>query len=491
MKRVGIIGGGVAGLTAGIYLRKNGIPCEIFEKNQMAGGNLTGWRRDECVIDNCLHWLTGTRQGTALYDLWQDIGMLDKNTGIYRAPYFYMSEKDGKQAALYASLARARREMHRLSPSDRREIDRFFDTAELLRDFYCRSENLFDLSTPKLFLGILRYGCLSLKELSSRFQSPLLRQLFSDYIGGDYMALGLLVPYAAFCAGNASLTSGGSPAAAERVAERFVSLGGVLHTGCEVRRIVIGGREATGLLTADGKYHPFDEIFCACDPEITYGSLLPDVKTPRVLNEKKSLRFSALHAAFSCDSAMLSSFGTLVIDAPMLKELGASRLVVREFSHEPTFAPKGKRVIQCMLLQNESESQKWISYSQKPELYRRMKEIVAGKMARALLLRFPAITDSLRLLDVWTPATYRRYFGAPSGSFMPWYMPPRRLPFHMPKSVKPYSNVHLVTQWEHSPGGLPGAAMAGMRAAKRFMTRKEYAISFAKEIPKEKYAAYH
>lgn len=475
MKRVGIIGGGVAGLTAGIYLRKNGVFCEIFEKHSIAGGNLTGWRRGDCIIDNCLHWLTGTRQGTALYDLWQEVGMLDKNTKIYRAPYFYMSEKDGKQAALYASLTRARRELHRLSPKDRLEIDRFFDAAELLRDFYCRSENPMNPSTLKLFPKILRYGCLSLSELSARFQDPLLKQLITDYIGGDYMALGLLVPYAAFSAGNASLPSGGSPAAAERMAECFVSLGGVLHTKQEVRRIVIGGREATGLLTEDGKYHAFDAVFCACDPAVTYGKLLSGVKAPRALIEKKSLRFSALHAAFCCDAEVLPHFGTLVIDAPMLKEFGASRLIVREFSHEPSFAPKGQCVIQCMLMQKENESQQWISYSKNPNLYRQRKELLAGKMARALLVRFPWIADGLRLLDVWTPATYRRYFGAPSGSFMPWYMPPRRLPFHLPRTVRPYQNVYLVTQWEHSPGGLPGAAMAGKQAAQRFLSQRECA----------------
>ncbi|MBE6662821.1 MAG: NAD(P)/FAD-dependent oxidoreductase [Ruminococcaceae bacterium] len=468
MKRVGIIGGGVAGLTAGIYLLKSGIPCEIFEKNAMAGGNLTGWRREECVIDNCLHWLTGTRCGTALYALWQDIGMLDENTAIYRAPYFYRSELRGESVALYASMELARREFHAVAPADSREIDRFFDAAEALRDLTCRTGGV-SLSIAKRLPTVIRYSCLSLGELAEHFHSPLLRRLITDYIGGDYTALGLLVPYAAFSAGNASLPQGGSPAAAERITERFVSLGGVLHTGCEVRRVVIGGREATGILTADSRYRAFDTVLCACDPEVTYGHLLTGAKRPRVLSEKKELRFSALHAAFSCDKLAISPFGTLVIDAPELQTYGASRLVVREFSHEPTFTPKGKQVVQCMLLQKECESKKWVAYRQDSSFYRRQKDRVGEKMADALLRRFPAAAQSLRLLDVWTPATYRRYFGAPSGAFMPWYMPPHALPCRLPYKVKPYRNVFLVTQWERSPGGLPGAAMAGKRAAERLL----------------------
>lgn len=466
MKTVGIVGGGVAGLTAGIYLRKCGVPCEIFEKNTVAGGNLTGWSRGGCVIDNCLHWLTGTRRGTALYRIWREIGMLNDDTKIQRASYFYMSELGEMRAALYAIPSRSRREFLRLSPDDGREINCFFDAVEGLKHWYCRSKGGFSFVFLRRLPVLLRYSCLSLRELADRFRHPLLRHLFTDYIGGDYMALGLVVSYAAFCAGNASLPIGGSPAAAERIAERFVSLGGVLHTGCEVKRLVMDGEEVTGLLTADGSYHAFDKIFCACDPAVTYGRLLEGAKLPRTLTNKKSLRFSALHAAFSCDSDKLPCFGTLVIDLPVENERKC-RLVLREFSHEPSFAPKGKRVVQCMLLQNEWESQKWISDAKDPTLYRHKKEMVANHMARALSFRFPSIAESLQLLDVWTPATYRRYFGAPSGSFMPWYMPPRRLPPRMLGGKRPYRNVYLVTQWERSPGGVPGAAMAGKRIGER------------------------
>ena len=45
MKKVAIVGGGVAGLTAGIFALKNGLSCDIYEKNAVMGGNLTGWDR--------------------------------------------------------------------------------------------------------------------------------------------------------------------------------------------------------------------------------------------------------------------------------------------------------------------------------------------------------------------------------------------------------------------------------------------------------------
>jgi len=45
MKKAVIVGGGIAGMTAGIYLQKAGIQTEIFEKNPVLGGQCMGWKR--------------------------------------------------------------------------------------------------------------------------------------------------------------------------------------------------------------------------------------------------------------------------------------------------------------------------------------------------------------------------------------------------------------------------------------------------------------
>ncbi|MBQ3930059.1 MAG: FAD-dependent oxidoreductase, partial [Paludibacteraceae bacterium] len=46
-----IIGGGVAGLSAGIYARKRGWETVIYEKNAVAGGECTSWKRQGYHID--------------------------------------------------------------------------------------------------------------------------------------------------------------------------------------------------------------------------------------------------------------------------------------------------------------------------------------------------------------------------------------------------------------------------------------------------------
>ena len=55
-----IIGGGVSGLSAGIYGLLSGHSVTLCEKNAVAGGNLTGWYRGEYYIDMMRAWYFAT-----------------------------------------------------------------------------------------------------------------------------------------------------------------------------------------------------------------------------------------------------------------------------------------------------------------------------------------------------------------------------------------------------------------------------------------------
>ena len=91
MSDIVIIGGGVAGLTAGICALLNGFDAVIYEKHHIAGGNLTGWDRGGYHIDNCVHWLTGTNPVTTQHELWVRTGALG-DTAVFQAESLYTYE---------------------------------------------------------------------------------------------------------------------------------------------------------------------------------------------------------------------------------------------------------------------------------------------------------------------------------------------------------------------------------------------------------------
>ena len=72
-KRIVIIGAGVAGLSAGIYAEQHGFHAILLEKNPSVGGMCTGWYRKGFYLDGCVHWLTGTKEGTFLNEMWKNV----------------------------------------------------------------------------------------------------------------------------------------------------------------------------------------------------------------------------------------------------------------------------------------------------------------------------------------------------------------------------------------------------------------------------------
>jgi len=69
-KKIVIIGGGVAGLSAGIYAKLNNFDVEIIEMHSITGGQCTAWDRKGYRFDYCLNWLVGTRKGP-FNDIWK------------------------------------------------------------------------------------------------------------------------------------------------------------------------------------------------------------------------------------------------------------------------------------------------------------------------------------------------------------------------------------------------------------------------------------
>ena len=71
-----IIGAGVAGLSAGCFAQVNGYRSSIYEMHNLPGGVCTSWTRRGFTFDGAIHWLTGTRPGTAINRLLQEVGAL-------------------------------------------------------------------------------------------------------------------------------------------------------------------------------------------------------------------------------------------------------------------------------------------------------------------------------------------------------------------------------------------------------------------------------
>lgn len=468
-KQVVIVGGGVAGLCAGIHTARTGLSCAIYEGHTAVGGNLTGWVREGHTVDNCIHWLTGTREGNDLNRLWQSVGILDGYTSVRRHAYFYESEYGGERLGLSGCPYETANRMLALSPQDAREIDRFIRTVLALEPIVAGGSWNEKTEILSRIPDLIYYRRMTLAQYAKKFHHPLLRLCMTDYLTGEFSALALLFAYAAYASGNGSIPAGGSPAAAERLARTCRQSGCEIHVGTRVQKITTAHGRATGILLSDGRRIVADYVIAACDPSVTFTQLLPHDLFParleRRINDPRTPVFSAVQLAFSCARDALPAFGTRIIAAEGIGTVNHGRLPLREYSAEEGFAPNGRTVLQAYLFQRENEANEWIRLSADPARYREKKDALAEQVKDAILRAFPSLAGNVTLLDVWTPATYHRYFGARAGAFLSNAMTPAAPLRTSPTRIPHLRNCALATQWLSSPGGLPAAAKAGKRAA--------------------------
>lgn len=498
MKRAVIIGGGVAGLSAGIFGTLLGYECHLFEKNPHPGGQLTGWKRGDYLIDNCMHWLNGTHPRDPMYATWQQLGMLCGEMPLWRPSVFYASEWKGIRLEMGRDLQKTKQQMLALSPVDKKEIERLTDAVERVgKSMLVATEpmvgRLLHVSNTAMAYASswLRYGRMTTRELSECFCHPLLRAMLTDFIGGPFSALAWIFAYAAFTVGDADLPAGGSYAAAARMTQRFLSVGGRLHTSAPVARILLSGGRAVGVETVSGEVYEADHVICATDPAVTFGRLLPRQYMPRKLQQAFSrpdryVRYSAIHAAFACPAECAPAAHTLIFDLPSCVEVPAGlaedalspasppygRMAIKVYTHEKGFAPKGMCVLQVLQFLPWERARAWVGLRHRPDEYRRAKQRYALLCMEALEKKF-SLTGKLQPLDVWTPATYERYTGANDGGFLGFVLSPNNLLYRLSPKMPELENVWLATQWQRAPGGLPVAALAGKRAARAMAAADE------------------
>ena len=226
--KVLIIGGGVSGLSAGIYLLLAGHEVTVAEQHGTAGGNLTGWRRAGCTVDNCIHWLCGTDPHSKNHAMWETLGVLG-GVPVHYGESLYTVRLDGRTLSLYSDTDRTERALLAASPEDEREIRRLMRAVRTVQSFGGTGAN--GLTAAEKAAGaqsLISYYRLTAGELASRFRSPLVRKFISSLLTERFGALGLIFVFADFCSKNAGIPAGGSIAAANRMAERFEKLGGQL-----------------------------------------------------------------------------------------------------------------------------------------------------------------------------------------------------------------------------------------------------------------------
>ena len=483
-KKVVIIGGGIAGLAAGIYALKAGYEAAIYEKNSIPGGECIGWNRKGYHIDNCIHWLTGTRKGTELYDVWKTVGALSDDTEYAKIDSFYTSTYAGKSATLWNDLKKTEKELIEVAPEDEEEIRKFIEHVEYskqclfpaskpmemwgMKDYISMGKNMADF--PKV---MKEYGKISLEEYSKRFKSPLMQKLMCDYLPKSYSAYSFLVSYATMADGNGNIPMGASLQMSLRMERKFKELGGQIFYNASVDKIELDKKMATGIRLTSGEVVSADYVIPATDIYPLFYKFLPEKYMPKEIkaaydDPKAYPATSGFQVAYAV-SEKFSRGETIFIDIDPIKVGSRSfdRMYVKAYGYDPIFVKDGKQVIQTCITQTDEDYAYWKNLSK--EEYDRVKKELTDEVAKRIAAAFPELEGDMEFLDAWTPLTYERYCNAYHGSYMSFVTTPLGKQIRMKGKLKGIDNLYVAGQWTNAPGGLPVAVASGKFAIQRIL----------------------
>lgn len=491
MKKIVIIGGGVAGLSAGIFAQKNGFNSVILEKHHTLGGECTGWDRQGYHIDGCIHWLVGTKEGTPIRELWDSVGALD-GVEIYEPESFMAVEHEGVTVQFYRDLDRLKASWLEISPKDQESIEEFCNHIGKLHTFTFPVGKPMDmmsliekvkyiLSMKDIGPVMQKYSKLRVQDLAGKFEHPALKEALASFMPeGDYSAVSIIFPLGTFTGGQSSIPLGGSRALARRMEEKYLALGGNIETSCEAVELEIEGDSMRSVTCSNGKSFEADYYIAACDANVLYEKLLkgqyPDQEFEKRFNDPNTYPLASnIYVGIGYEGDMQEMPRTLKfhVDALSINQnrKPTEYLQMTHYGYESNFAPEGHTAITFAINQFQPELEKWEALVQDREAYNKEKNRIGQEVIRAMETRFPEMVGRLKLLDVASPQTYERYCNAYRGAFMAFWPTLKGKQLAHTGQIRGLNNLVLSGQWLQPPGGLPVALITGkdtiMRLCKR------------------------
>lgn len=478
MKRVIIVGAGIAGLTAGIYAKQSGFDVTIFESHSIPGGASTSWRRKGYYFEGGLHWLTGSGNATQLNKLWREVGALDDSVGIYNRDPFFQYELDGQKACLYRDIKKLRKHLLQLSPADKKEINRLCNDVEKFSKMEMPVMDLPKLSVKypiKFPLSMLirmlpamfrmkYYQNMSVKEYSEKYHSELLRKLWCNMIGEDYSANGLLFTIATLIAGDGGYPTGGSLAMANRMAKRFEKIGGTIQYKTMVDKVLVKDGTAKGVLVANQEIDA-DAVIVTADALSAIDTLFEEpIHEPwaeQMRTETEPMMNVFVGLGIATDLSDIPAQNTIPMMTPFtIGNRTFENIGFNNYAGYKGYAPDGCTAVTSTLV---GDTYDFWKQCRENGTYESEKGRVAKAVIQALSEKYPQLNGKVEVWDVATPLTYERYLHSYKGS---WMTITKKGQQNAKYPCKPQSiaNLYFAGQRLMSPGGCPVAVYTGRTA---------------------------
>lgn len=474
-KKVCIVGGGVAGISAAHHLLKRGYDVTIYEKNSNLGGLFAGYICKGYHIDICLHWMMGTKPNTKLFGYWEELNGLNKDIEILHADSYLTADCNGKKIHLYTDLDRAQNEWCALSPSDADAIIKFFNAVKDLRVIWnytqAKKAERFDIVQVIKDVSTLIDGANTTRdEYAKRFKNKTIQFMIRYGLTGYNNTLFFLLAYAAYASGDSGIPKGGAEEVIKRAVKTITDEGCHIHTDTFVDEIVIENKVATGV-KIDGKFYKFDVVISALDPNYTLKKLLKgEIVVPYYSSMNLHLKSNPISSCFvtylvaDIDLLKQIDIPTVIHIDPIkvgLKEIDG--MLVRPYYHDDYFTKDGKSSVSLFFDQDQDDYRYYRGLS--PEEYKEVKLRIAKASEEALIKKYPFLEGHTEMLTSISPLDLYNYSKTYCGGILTYSFTKLNKFKAFKGNIKGIDNLFFASQWNRVIGGSPSAVTYGRKVA--------------------------
>jgi phytoene dehydrogenase-like protein len=524
-KKVIIVGGGISGLTASVYLARKGHKVTLFEKNEKCGGLVNTFEYNGFKLEGGARALVNAG---VIIPMIEDLGL---DIEILKNPISIGVEDKILRVNDVESLEEYAKILKDIYPEANKEINELIyvekEILEYMKILYGVDNPLFSFNKikeeGKLLEMMPRYLIWFFKFLKTIKKINELNDPVEDYISKFIKNASLKdIVIQHFFRGTPSFFAlsyfylyldyiypkGGVGTFTQKLAEKITEYGGKIFTNTSIVKII---PSKNMVIDNKGNSHNYDELIWATDLK-TFYKILDETNLTNYLVNKIEKEKNKVMKARSAESVLTVYLG---IDEPSdsfekistghffytpkrkgLGEFNKSWLKKITENYENTskeeilkwlegfinyntyeisipvlrdksMTPEGKTGLIVSLLMDYDLVKKISEDGWYNEFKEYAQDIIVKNLKESI---YPFIEDKIIFKFTSTPLTLEKMYETSEGSIVGWSfedeIPVPSGIFSMKKSVKtPIRNIYKAGKWAYSPAGVPTAIITGKLAA--------------------------
>lgn len=501
--KINIIGTGMAGLTAGLTLVKAGHQVELFEQSAKVGGVTGGFEADGYEWDYGQLVVEGFEKQEPIGEILEELGVLDKLQLVHDEREYVFPDFTIRVPEKYEGIQWRMNLFKRLFPEEVAGLDaywkdylRFTRLITLAR----RMENDGILGRLRFYLSLLPFlnkmNWSAEKLMAHYFKSEKLKGVFisiladfftppSKFPGLGVFSLNGEITFEkrmpAHLAKNAEMTRfysliGGLKVLVKAMADAITAGGGIIHTNCAIKSIMVREGQACGVVDGTGITHECDQVIASGGAKETFTQLVGNEHLPEGFADKAASltlmdSIFMIHLGVDYDpSDVLHTvctyfYGSYDIEGEVkrakagLYHEGAAGFVVHfPTLRSPGIAPKGKHALTIYTIcPDKLASGDWETD----------KEKYADKLLDYAEKKLPGLRKHIKVMHILTPVDFRKLthldhhaFGGLAPVMNAWKVPHKT----------PIKGLWFVGAQSESGGGINNVIPSSYKVARRVIS---------------------